>query len=78
MSVANLISLAVFLWLGAVYLILSFLRAARRYGSDPEEQRREDRAQERSLRALALKNVQRADKKRQRADKKRRRRFKLR
>jgi hypothetical protein len=51
MSLASVISLIVFLWLIAIWLLLRFMQFARPYREDSEEQRAEDREQERYLRA---------------------------
>jgi hypothetical protein len=49
----NIVSLIIFLWLVAIFGILRFMQAAHPYREDSEEQKAEDRAQERALRAFA-------------------------
>jgi hypothetical protein len=63
MSPANIVSLVVFLWLIAIYLLLAFMRAARPYREGSEEQKREDREEERALRAFILRRERRKKKK---------------
>jgi len=53
MNTGGLISLIVFLWLAAIWVILAAFRAAQPYKEDSEEQKAEDRAQERYLRAYS-------------------------
>jgi hypothetical protein len=59
MSPDNIVSLTVFLWLIAIYGILAFMRFAHPYREDPEEQKRENREQERALRAFTLRRERR-------------------